>query len=64
MVYDLEHWHYDVFKARPRWPYEMEQRNFFVTFQIDERARANAFRFSTGSNFIRLEAKPIEKPTP
>lgn len=54
LVYDLEHWHHDVFKARPRWPYEMESRNFFVTFDLGERARADSFRFSTGYTFNRL----------
>jgi len=57
MIYDLEHWHYDVFKARPRWPYEMEGRNFFVSFQIDEQAHVDGFHFTTGAEFRRLDSK-------
>jgi len=54
--YDLEHWHHDLFKARPRWPYEMESRDFFVAFQLDQKAEINAFRFSTGYDFRRVAA--------
>ncbi len=54
MRYDLEHWHHDVFKARPRWPYEMESRNFFVEFQLNPRGQIESFHFSTGYEFRRL----------
>jgi CubicO group peptidase (beta-lactamase class C family) len=64
MIYDLEHWHYDVFKARPRWPYEMEERNFFVIFQIDELAQMNSFHFDTGSEFRRLDTMRDTKTAP
>lgn len=54
MQYDLSHWHQDQFKARPRWPYEMESRNFFVSFRLDPRGQIVGFDFSTGSAFKRL----------
>jgi CubicO group peptidase (beta-lactamase class C family) len=55
MRYDLEHWHHEVFKARPRWPYEVEERNFFVTFDLDASARIAGFDFSTGYSFKRTD---------
>lgn len=54
MQYDLSHWHHDQFKARPRWPYEMESRNFFVSFRLDPRGQIAGFDFSTGSVFKRV----------
>lgn len=54
LQYQLSHWHHDTFQARPRWPYEMESRNFFVTFQLDPRGTVGTFEFSTGSSFQRL----------
>jgi CubicO group peptidase (beta-lactamase class C family) len=53
--YDLSHWHQDVFQARPRWPYEMQSRNFFVTFRLDPKGQIVGFDFSTGSAFKRLK---------
>jgi CubicO group peptidase (beta-lactamase class C family) len=55
--YDLEHWHHDTFKARPRWPYEMESRDFFVDFHLTADGRIDAFRFSTGYDFKRAAPK-------
>lgn len=55
LQYDLSHWHQDVFKARPRWPYEMESRNFFVSFRLDPKGQIVGFDFSTGSAFKRLK---------
>lgn len=55
LQYDLSHWHQDMFKARPRWPYEMESRNFFVTFRLDPKGQIVGFDFSTGSEFQRLK---------
>jgi hypothetical protein len=55
MQYDLSHWHHDQFQARPRWPYEMESRNFFVSFRLDPRGQIAGFDFSTGSMFERLK---------
>lgn len=52
--YDLEHWNYDMFKARPRWPYEMDSRNFFVDFRRDPQGRMDRFDFSTGYSFKRV----------
>lgn len=51
MRYDLEHWHHDVFKAHPRWPYAMEERDFFVDFRLDAQGRVSAFGFSSGYQF-------------
>jgi CubicO group peptidase (beta-lactamase class C family) len=56
--YDLEHWNYDVFKARPRWPYEMDSRNFFVEFRRDPKGRMDRFDFSTGYAFKRVTDAP------
>ena len=55
MQYDLSHWHHDQFQARPRWPYEMESRNFFVGFRLDPRGQITGFDFSTGSAFKRQQ---------
>lgn len=55
LQYDLSHWHQDQFQARPRWPYEMESRNFFVSFRLDPRGQIAGFDFSTGSEFKRLK---------
>jgi len=52
--YDLEHWNYDMFKARPRWPYEMDSRNFFVDFRRDPKGGTDRFDFSTGYSFERV----------
>ncbi len=56
--YDLEHWNYDMFKARPRWPYEMDSRNFFVDFRRDPKGRMDQFDFSTGYAFKRVTDAP------
>jgi hypothetical protein len=55
LQYDLSHWHQDVFQARPRWPYEMQSRNFFVTFRLDPKGQIAGFDFSTGSAFKRMK---------
>lgn len=55
LQYDLSHWHQDQFRAKPRWPYEMESRNFFVSFRLDPRGQIVGFDFSTGSAFKRLK---------
>lgn len=55
LVYDLQHWHHDVFKASPRWPYQMDSRDFFVDFRIDPRAQVAGFGFSTGDTFARCD---------
>ncbi len=55
LQYDLSHWHQDVFQARPRWPYEMESRNFFVSFRLDPKGQIVGFDFSTGSAFKRMK---------
>jgi CubicO group peptidase (beta-lactamase class C family) len=55
LQYDLSHWHQDVFQARPRWPYEMQSRNFFVTFRLDPKGQIVGFDFSTGSAFKRIK---------
>lgn len=55
VVYDLQHWHHDVFKASPRWPYQMDSRDFFVDFRIDPRAQVAGFGFSTGYTFARCD---------
>ncbi|MFC4313911.1 serine hydrolase [Steroidobacter flavus] len=55
MQYDLSHWHQDQFEAKPRWPYEMASRNFFVSFRLDARGQIVGFDFSTGSVFKRLK---------
>jgi CubicO group peptidase (beta-lactamase class C family) len=55
MQYDLSHWHQDVFEARPRGSYEMESRNFFVTFRLDPQGQIVGFDFSSGSVFKRLK---------
>jgi hypothetical protein len=54
MVCDLERWHYDVFKARPRRRFEMDERRSFGTFDVDAGGRASGLRFSTGSVSRRL----------
>lgn len=51
MRYDLEHWHHDVFKAHPRWPYAMEDRDFFLDFRLDAQGHASGFGFSNGYQF-------------
>ncbi|MHC9085209.1 serine hydrolase [Luteimonas sp. RIT-PG2_3] len=53
LVYDLQHWHHDVFKASPRWPYQMDSRDFFVDFRVDPHAQIAGFGFSTGYTFAR-----------
>lgn len=55
MQYELRHWQQDQFQAKPRWPYEMESRNFFVSFRLDPRGQIAGFDFSTGSVFKRLK---------
>ncbi|WP_129778101.1 serine hydrolase [Peristeroidobacter soli] len=55
MQYELSHWHQDQFEARPRWPYEMASRNFFVSFRLDPAGQVVGFDFSTGSVFKRLK---------
>ncbi len=51
MQYDLTHWHHDVFEARPRWPYEVASRNFFVDFRLRPDGGIDGFDFSTGYRF-------------
>ncbi|MEO1280593.1 MAG: serine hydrolase [Pseudomonadota bacterium] len=48
MTYDLAHWHHDVFRATPRWPYETERSKFFVYFRVDEYGDVTGFRLSIG----------------
>lgn len=53
MRYDLRHWHHDVFLASPRWPYQMDERDFFVDFRLGANGRIDGFDFSTGYPFKR-----------
>ncbi|MEM6415374.1 MAG: serine hydrolase [Pseudomonadota bacterium] len=43
MRWYLNHWHHDVFKATPDWPYQMENKDQFIVFSINERGQPGRF---------------------
>ena len=53
LIYDLHHWHLDVFEARKRWPYPLP-RQFFSSFRLDESGRPVTLATTNDALFRRI----------